>query len=275
MNAVLFILIFILGTVFGSFYNCLAMRLEREEDFIKGRSHCMSCGHELSALDLIPVLSYVFSGGKCRYCKEKVSVRYPLTEVLFGLLTLGVFIKDLYLPAHAAGTDILSYLFVYPYFNPWILVIRFLRDFILVGMLFTLSVVDIETYIIPDGLIITALIAWIVSAFFLCDGIKDAGLHLLAGLVGGAFMLILSGIMDRVLKKESLGGGDVKLIALLGLYLSFFGLYELLLFSSLIGIAVAVITKSRKIPFGPSIAAGAYLVLLVGDVIRDAYLSLF
>ena len=228
MNIVLFILIFILGTVFGSFYNCLAMRLEREEDFIKGRSHCMSCGHELSGLDLIPLLSYAFSGGKCRYCKEKVSARYPLTEVLFGALTLGVFIKVFYLPAHAAGTDILSYLFVYPDFDPWILVIRFLRDFILIGMLFTLSVVDIETYIIPDGLLITALIAWLAFAYFLCDGLKDAGLHILAGLCGGAFLLILSGIMDRILKKESLGGGDVKLITLLGLYFGFFGLYELL-----------------------------------------------
>ena len=78
----------ILGAVFGSFLNCAAWRIAHGESFLRGHSRCPSCGHELGARDLVPVLSWVFQRGRCRYCGVKISVRYPLTELAFALLTL-------------------------------------------------------------------------------------------------------------------------------------------------------------------------------------------
>ena len=82
------ILAFALGAVFGSFLNCAAWRIAHGESFLHGRSHCTSCGHALSALDLVPIFSWLFLGGKCRYCKTKISARYMLTELFFGIISL-------------------------------------------------------------------------------------------------------------------------------------------------------------------------------------------
>ena len=248
---------FLFGTVFGSFYNCMAMRVAVKEDFVKGRSHCMSCGHELSAPDLVPLLSWILSGGKCRYCGAKVSVRYPLTEALFGLLTLVLFQMEIGDPLYAGAGE-------------WI---RFVRDFLLAGMLFSLSIVDLMIYEIPNGMLLTALLAWVVTAPFLYT-LKAAGLSVLAGFVIGAGMLLLSMAMDRILKKDSLGGGDIKLFALLGLYTGFFGDYIILVFSVIFGLLTILITRKNKIPWGPSIAAGGYIALLFGDGIFHWYLGI-
>ncbi len=257
------ILAFILGTVFGSFYNCMAMRVAAKEDFIKGRSHCMSCGHELSAGDLVPVLSYLFSKGRCRYCGEKVSVRYPLTELLFGVLTLTLYLVEIGNPVLAEAGD-------------WVILAR---DFLLTGMLFSLSIVDLMIYEIPNGMLLTALIGWIVTlpfAFspFFGGGMTEALHHLLAGLILGGGMLMLSLLMDKILKKDSLGGGDIKLFALLGLYVGYFGDYLVLVFAVLFGFLTIFLLRKERIPWGPSIAAGGYLTLLFGDRILTWYLGL-
>lgn len=245
------VVVFIFGLIFGSFLNCTAMRLVRGEDFIRGHSHCMECGHELSALDLIPVFSWVFSGGKCRYCKKKISIRYPFTELLLAVLWLGIYIKF--------GFTVES-----------------IRDIILTGCLFTLSIVDIESYEIPDGILIIAFITWAVTAPFIYTTSMPFSIvhHILSGLVCGGIMLAVTLIMDKVLGKESMGGGDIKLFALLGLYLGYLGSYLLVLMSCLVGLLFAVITKNKKIPFGPSIALSGYITLLIGQIIIDWYISL-
>lgn len=245
------VVVFVFGLVFGSFLNCTAMRLVRNEDFIHGHSHCMDCGHELSAIDLIPIISWMLSGGKCRYCKSKISIRYPLTELIFAILWLGIYIK-------------------------FGLSIEGLRNMILVGCLFTLSIVDIESYEIPDGLLLIGLITWIVTVPFVYN-IKTPLIivhHILAGLVCGGIMLAASLIMDKFLGKESMGGGDIKLYGLMGLYLGYLGSYLLVLVSCIVGLVFAAVTKSKKIPFGPSIAIAGYIIILAGDFIINWYLSL-
>ena len=169
----------------------MAMRIIRGEDFVTGRSHCMTCNHTLSAIDLIPVFSYVISGGKCRYCKEKISIRYPLTEILFMALS------------------VILYIF---YRHDLIL---FYKNWILVGCLFAITLTDSEAMEIPNLLIIAALVNWIVfSAVEIVLGRCDILFLFNRALTGfgfGAVMLIMSIIMDRILKKDSLGGGDIKL----------------------------------------------------------------
>lgn len=258
------------GLVFGSFLNCAAMRIARHEDFVHGRSHCMNCGHELSALDLIPVASWVFSGGKCRYCGQKVSVRYPLTELLFAGLCVGVYLRY-GLSAETA------------------------RDLVLTGCLFTLSIVDLECFEIPDGCLLIGLAAWIAAVPFMGWPWIDSLLHIAAGLLCGGVMLMMSLALDRILKKESLGGGDIKLFALLGLYLGLLGAYFLVLFSCVIGLvfvgaarfvcktagsrgrplANGVSVPNGAFPFGPSIAAAGYVLLLFGNIVTEWYLKFF
>lgn len=258
----------ILGLIFGSFLNCTAMRIVRGEDFVKGRSHCMSCGHELGAADLVPLFSYLVHRGRCRYCGAKISVRYPLTELTFMLLSLGLYVAiigfgGLTLPA----------------------ILLFFKCWFLVGCLFVLSLTDLEIFEIPDGTLIAGAISWVIFTILELilgiHGIMWALHHVLAGLIVGGLMLLISLIMDKVLKKDSLGGGDIKLFALLGLYLGYAGSYELVLLSCVMGLVFAGARKalfaeaSREFPFGPSIALSGYLLLIFGDMITDWYLGLF
>ena len=241
---------FITGLVFGSFLNCTAYRISRGEDFVKGRSRCTTCGHELSAMDLIPVLSYILTRGRCRYCGEKVSLRYPLTELLCGILFLGLFLKE--------GLSLL-----------------FVRDLIFVCCLFCLALVDMEIREIPDGTLIISAATWAATAYFVYHDIKEVLFHVLAGAVFMFGFLAVSLIMDRILKKESLGGGDIKLFAVVGLYLGFIPSLFCVMIASVTGLLAAMIKKSGSISFGPFIAVGTYFMLLWGEDLKNLYLGLF
>jgi len=96
MNLYFSIVFFIFGLVFGSFLNCWAWRIVHNESVLKGRSHCAVCNHELGALDLVPLFSWIFLKGKCRYCGEKISARYPLVELICGLYFLSIFLYTAY-----------------------------------------------------------------------------------------------------------------------------------------------------------------------------------
>ncbi|MBR4150364.1 MAG: prepilin peptidase [Firmicutes bacterium] len=240
--------------MFGSFLNCAAFRTARGESFVNGHSRCPSCGHELSAADLIPLLSWIFLGGRCRYCKTKISVRYPLTELFFAVLTVSCVLRF--------GLTVLC-----------------LRNWVFMCCLFFLSIVDIECSIIPDGSLIIAAAAWLIALPFVWTGLKDAATHLLAGLVFGGALLGLSLIMDKMLGRDSLGGGDIKLFAVAGLYPGFIGTLFTVIIACAVGLLAAVVLNGKNIkgkafPFGPSISFSAALMLLFGEGLSHWYLSL-
>ena len=122
---------FCLGAVFGSFLNCAAWRIAHGESFLRGHSRCPSCGHALGPRDLVPIFSWLFQRGRCRYCGEKISVRYPLTELAFALLTLLCLWR-------------------------FDLTVLCLRNWVFLACLFCLSLVDLECYTIPDGCLLIA-----------------------------------------------------------------------------------------------------------------------
>ena len=245
------IVLFCFGTVFGSAINCMAGRIVANESWIKGKSHCEHCGHELGFFDLFPILSYVLLGGKCRYCHKHISIRYVLVEIFCGLS------------------------FVLLFLNRKTLDFTLLEYIILTIILFGLSLVDLYSYIIPDGFIIAGIINWLVFGLFAAD----KKVYYLNGFIGGlsigGFILVLSLVMDRILKKESLGGGDIKLLFMVCLYTGPFKGLLLLFLSCLIGLFFVVLLKERKIAFGPSISIATFLVLLYGDRLLDWYLHLF
>ncbi len=245
----------LLGAVFGSFLNCAAWRIAHGESFLKGHSRCPGCGHALGAADLVPVFSWVFQRGRCRYCGEKISVRYPLTELFFALVTVLCLLR-------------------------FDLTVLCLRNWIFLCCLFCLALVDLESYIIPDGCLLIAAGAWAAALPFLRPGWGEIGRAVLAGLVFGGGLLLVSLVMDKLLKKESLGGGDVKLFAVVGLYLGFVGTLFCMMLACILGLGFVLARKGpvhggKAIPFGPAISLAAAIMLLFGEGMVNWYLHLF
>ena len=244
----------VLGAVFGSFLNCAAWRIAHGESFLRGSSRCPKCGHALGVRDLVPVLSWLWQRGRCRFCGEKISARYPLTELCFALLTLLCLLR-------------------------FDLSVLCLRNWIFLCCLFCLSLVDLDSYTIPDGCLLIAAGAWFAALPFLRPGLPEIARSLLAGLVFGGGILLLSLVMDKILGRESLGGGDVKLFAVVGLYLGFVGTLFCMMLACVLGLLFALAQKrrggeERAIPFGPSISAAAAFMLLWGDGLVQWYVGL-
>ena len=254
----------VFGAVMGSFLNCAAWRIAHGESFLKGRSRCPSCGHVLEPPELIPILSWLLQRGRCRSCGKKISVRYPLTELAFACVTVVCLLR-------------------------FDLTVLCLRNYIFLCCLFCLSLVDLESFIIPDGCHLISAGAWLLTLPFTFAGPLDTGLRVLSALLFGGGILLISIILDKVLGRESLGGGDVKLIAVSGLYLGLAGMLFALIFSCLIGLAANALGKNVKkekeetedteepagaFPFGPSISLAVGLMLLFGEPLVQWYFGM-
>lgn len=239
----------ILGAVFGSFINCFAWRIANGEKVTKGRSHCPVCGHELGALDLIPIISYIALKGKCRFCGARISPRYIAAEAALAF----VFILALW---------------------RFGLTVETLELCVLSCILLALSLVDLEKYVIPDRFIIAGIIWWAVLLPFRPYIIGSLISGLAGGVIIGGGILLLSFVFDKITGKEGMGGGDIKLFFMTGLFLGpLKGLLSLMI-ACVIGLVFAAFAKNRKIPFGPSISLAVYITMLTGQVAVNWYLSL-
>ncbi len=248
MNIPIYIMLFLLGLCVGSFCNVLIYRIPKGEEFVKTSSHCMSCGHALRWFELIPVVSWLIQGGKCRSCGTKLSVQYPLVEAANGSLWLltGILFR-----------------------GDWLTVTLYC---ILLSMLLVLSVIDWRTFTIPNGINLVIFLLGVARV------ITDRGNYLdyLIGMaaVGGVFLLL-----HILTRGQGLGMGDVKLVAAAGLLL---GLPKMILGITLGSLAGAIIHSvrmkhgaDRRLAFGPYLAAGIGLSALFGGPLINAYLSLF
>ena len=247
----------LLGACLGSFVNCLAWRLVHGESVWKGRSHCAVCNHPLAPLDLVPVLSWLFLRGRCRYCGERIAARYMAAELLCGLFFMSM-VAVYGLTVHALALCALGC--------------------ILLG----LSLVDLETYTIPNGYIIAGIAAWAVSFAFYGVDLSAMGLGSLMLAFAGC-LLALSLVFDKVMGRRSLGGGDVKLVFMVGLFLGLAGSVLNLIVACVVGIVFAYATQKRRqdtndpqaFPFGPSIALATWFTLALGPQLITWYLGLF
>lgn len=248
----------LLGAVFASFGGCVASRLVAKESFLRGRSHCVSCGHELSALDLIPVFSWLFLKGKCRYCGASVSAVYPVSEAM------GAAWFALFLWRYGVTLQTLEY------------------D-ILIVLLLILSLVDWDSGILPDSVLLVGVANFTVFSILRGAGLSGLLHGLLSGFTVSIPLLILVLVMDRLFGRESMGGGDIKLFFVVGIYFSIQQLLVVVILACVIGIAQALLTKKtvedaenpKAFPFGPAIAIAAAAALLWAQPIVDWYLGLF
>ncbi len=260
LNTYILTVTFVLGLVMGSFMNCVAWRVAHGEDFIHGRSHCAVCGHTLTPIELIPVLSYLLQKGKSRCCKEKISPRYPITELLTAIVFVGIVLK------FDVSLDSLKYM-------------------VFALILLTVALVDLDTALIPNGFILSGIINFILFTCLIEENIFSKLLHgVISGFAISAPILLLSVVMDRMLKKESMGGGDIKLYFMVGLYFSIKSNIFLVLLSCVIGIIFTVVFQNIRVgdeenplafPFGPSIALAAMVSVFVAEPLIELYLGLF
>ncbi|SHJ82680.1 prepilin peptidase [Tepidibacter formicigenes] len=241
-------LIFTLGLLTGSFLNVCIYRIPREESIAYPPSHCPKCNNNLKPIDLIPVLSFLWTRGKCRYCSSKISIKYPLVEILNAVIYLTLYLK-------------------------FSLSILFIKYSILLSILIVVSFIDLKHQIIPDKIIIFGLIySFILNILY---NFKVNMLNGTIGLViGGGIFLIIA------LVTNAMGGGDIKLMGMLGFILGYKSIILTTLLSFIIGAVVSLILialkiKSRKdfIPFGPFIAMASLITIYYGSEIINWYLT--
>jgi len=252
-----YIYTFIIGITMGSFFNVCIYRIPGGESIVSPPSHCYNCNTRLRGVDLIPVFSYLFLGGKCRYCGTKISFRYPAIELLTGILYLLVF--------SVYGFEMQSLYYIF-----------------LVSLLIIISFIDLDHFIIPDKLLI------IGAVFGLALNILGYGIPFLDGIYGAlvsvGFLLFIL-LIEFIIKKESMGGGDIKLIGMLGIFLGLKYTILTIIIAIYIGAIYGIIVilynrfKNRNynsmIPFGPFISLGAIISLLYGSNIIDFYFNFF
>ncbi len=242
---------FLLGLVLGSFYNVVGFRLPKGEEIVFTKSHCPTCNHKLKWYELIPVFSFIIQGGRCRNCKEKISLFYPFIELCTGLLFAVSF---------------------YSFGPSYDLIIALT----LVSVLMIILVSDLNFLIIPDSVLIVASII-ILLVQFLSGGIKGGLSSLGSGLLLFAVMYFIMFLGNLAFKKESLGGGDVKLMFLSGLVLHpLVGVFSIFLASVLalpISLLLLYTNKEHVMPFGPFIAI-AILILFYMKIDIHQILSL-
>lgn len=243
---------FILGTLIGSFLNVCIVRLPKEKSVVFPGSHCVACLKPILWYDNIPLLSWLWLRGRCRNCQASFSIRYLLVEILTGL--------------------VFASFYVYFGLN-WIL----LPYLIMMSGFIVATFVDFEYRIIPDEVSVGGMVVGIVLSLFVpqMHGVYSpflgVGLSLLGVVVGGGVIYALAIIGDFVFKKETMGGGDIKLMAMIGAFLGWkLALLTFFLapfFGAVYGIIEKIRTKDSAIAYGPFIIMGAILSIFYGDQI--------
>ena len=236
---------FIFGVAIGSFLNVCIFRLPAETSIVKPRSQCPYCQHPIRNCDNIPLISFIVLRGKCRDCGGKISWRYPLVELITAVLALLLFLK-------------------------FGLTLKFLIFFIFTAVLIVITFIDLDHQIIPDIITLPGIPIFFLAAIFL---VKITWLEALLGLlIGGGVLFTIAFVYELISKREGMGGGDIKLLAMIGGFLGWKSLMFVLFFSSfsgaIVGITAMIIKKQDMkyaVPFGPFLSAAAVAYLFWGD----------
>ncbi|HBF38966.1 MAG TPA: prepilin peptidase [Firmicutes bacterium] len=236
---IFYLLLVLFGLIIGSFLNVIIYRLPRGESIVLPPSHCPQCEHRLTWLDLFPVLSFIFLQGRCRYCRAKINRRYPLTELLTGGLTL---LWWFHYGAYGLSLENIAFL-------------------VLTYVLIAIAFIDWEQQIIPNRLTLPLIVLGLALA-----ALQGALVPALVGaLAGGGFLLIIALVYPK-----GMGFGDVKLLAMTGIFLGWRTVLISLFLGSVLGVLVTLpllilkkINRKTSIAFGPFLAIGTLLIMYI------------
>jgi len=245
---------FLFGSLVGSFLNVCIWRLPRGQSIVKPPSRCPRCRTRIAPRDNVPLISYLVLRGRCRNCGQHISIRYPVVEALTGALAALLFI--------VFGVTLQA-----------------ATLFLLVCLLIVATFTDLDRMIIPDRITLPGIVLGLAINTMVSPG--DIWRFLLGAVVGGATLLMVAFLGEMIFKKESMGGGDLKLAALVGAFLGWqsvlLSLFAAILVGALTGLALIVVGLKRRqqyIPFGPFIAIGTVVVIFWGSDIIRAYTDL-
>jgi leader peptidase (prepilin peptidase)/N-methyltransferase len=249
--------IFLIGLAIGSFLNVCIYRLPREESIVKPGSHCPNCNKLIRWYDNIPILSYIFLRGKCRYCSWKIPLRYPIVELITAL----------------------ALFFYYRNFGFSFLLFKY---FILTAVLIIATFTDFKHQIIPDqvslGFIPVGFIFFILQYYILHQqNFISSIVNSILGIIIGALIIYATGILGRILfKKESMGIGDVKLMAMIGAFLGYKAVILIYFIAPFFGIFYGlykrIFYKEEYIPYGPFLAMASIVVIFWQDKILSYFM---
>jgi leader peptidase (prepilin peptidase)/N-methyltransferase len=243
-------LIFILGLIIGSFLNVAIYRLPDGKSIVYPPSHCPDCGHKLSPLELIPVLSYFILRGKCKSCGVDISIRYPVIELLTGII----------------------FIINYIYFSD---LISLTAGLIFSSLLIILTMIDFDHQILPDKLTLGGLGVGFIFSFFRSD---ITVIYSLAGILAAGGLLFLIALLS----KGGMGGGDIKMMAMVGSFTgpivavsSIFLGAVIALIAHLPGIVSGKTGMKTKLPFGPFLALASLILWFWSEELFDLYINFF
>lgn len=239
METYYLVVFFIFGLVLGSFYNVVGYRLPNKMSLITPSSHCTSCNHKLSPIELIPVLSWVFLGGKCKNCKSKISIFYPIFELSTGIVFALIY--------KVFGISIDAFIAI-----------------VFASMILILMISDILYMVIPDELLIFCGIILFILKLLSKINIITLIIDMIIPFI---VMYVIKIIGDAIFKKESLGFGDIKLMLIFGLVLGYEVAIFTIVLSSFIALPISLITiksnKTHEIPLGPYLGVAALICLFL------------
>jgi len=242
----------IFGAMVGSFLNVCIHRLPKEESIVRPGSHCPKCKTPIRFYDNIPLLSYLLLGGKCRHCKAPISIQYPIVEAITALSSFFLFI-----------TYGVSLSFIY-YFS-------------FVAALIAITVIDLYHQIIPDVISLPGIVIGLLGSLVIPQ--ITFWSSLIGVISGGGSLFLVATVYQWLFKREGMGGGDVKLLAMIGAFLGWKAVILTILLSSFIGSIIGITVMLIKgkdfkyaIPFGPFLALGAVISLFWGENLTSWYL---
>jgi leader peptidase (prepilin peptidase)/N-methyltransferase len=242
------------GLALGSFLNVCIYRMPLKISIINPPSRCPNCDKNIRFYDNIPLISYILLRGKCRNCGQPVSIRYPLVELITGLLSIALFIR-------------------YGLSGSYFLFLAFSASLV------TISFIDLQHQIIPDVISLSGILLGLAVSFFFSH---ITWYNSLIGIIGGGGSLYLIAVVfEKLTGKEGMGGGDIKLLAMIGAWMGWKALPFIILLSSFIGIIIGggslLISRQglrTKIPFGPFLALGTLIYLFFGIELVSWYFQL-
>ena len=245
------VVVFILGALFGSFANVCIYRLPQRLSIVFPGSHCPCCQEALRPWHNIPVLSYVLLGGQCATCKTAIALRYPLVELGNGLL----------------------YVLLYHHYHfsvPGLVFALFTTALLIV------SCIDMAHTIIPDAITLPGIVLGLCTSLWLTPvGIGNA---VLGAVVGGGLFLLMAVLSVVILQRQGMGGGDIKLIAMIGAFLGWHAVLVTIFLGAVLGALVGTVLmllrrqgRKEPMPFGPFLALGALLAMIWGETILTWY----
>ena len=256
------LLTFLFGAIVGSFLNVCILRIPKEESVVHPPSHCPACKNPIRFYDNLPLISYVMLLGRCRACGERISPRYFAVELLMAALALALYYQ-------------------------FGLGLAFFASFVFVAALIVISFIDLDVRIVPDVIslpgIVVGLLFSVIGRFVLNDPyelVPSPWSSILGILIGGGVLLALAWAYEVFTGVEGMGGGDIKLLAMIGAFLGWPSIPVTLFFSSLggsiIGLTAMIIKgvgRKYALPFAPFLCLGALLYLFFGRELVEIYLS--